>query len=159
MKNTLFLIINERVLRAHDVGIIICWLKIRKKEIRVQFVVSGSFKSIFVKPDQFEWYDNKYSKILRKINIYNKKIDDEKNGYESELELKQLHSLWFMHRSVDEINNFFNNLFDLYSHCVKNGDVLGACFGHDHGNSFYSFTKDNFGFDSVARVYPFSWGL
>lgn len=55
MKNTLFLIINERVLRAHDMGIIICWLKIRKKEIRVQFVVSGSFKSIFVKPDKFEW--------------------------------------------------------------------------------------------------------
>lgn len=193
-------------------------IKDSKKEkfvFNLWFLDSGNVDSIFVKPDQVEWYDKEYQKILREVNIYNKRIDDEKNNNndnDNECEMKQLHSLWFMHRSVDEIYNFFNtsdfpinttavakgyrfgsylslkkkkddksnirydetglflegpelpeysnNVSDLYSHWVNNGDVLGACFGHDHGNSFYGFTEDNIGlgFDSSAgflHAYPF----
>lgn len=173
------------------------------------FLDSGNVDSIFVKPDQVEWYDKEYQKIITEVHNYNEKVEQSKNpNHTPSSQPRQLHSLWFMHRSVDEVYDFFNtsdfptnttavskgyrfgyyltlnkdpqfrydptgvflegpelpeykdNVSDLYSHWVRNGDVLGACFGHDHGNSFYGFTKDNIGlgFDSAAgflHAYPF----
>lgn len=180
-------------------------IKDSKKEkfiFNLWFADSGSVDSIFIKPDQVEWYDKIYQKMLHEVNLYNEGSDTTP---------KQIHSLWFMHRSIDEIYNFFNtsdfpvnttavskgyrfgsylslktkkdnpklrfeagglllegpdlpdfreNVSDLYNHWLRNGDVLGACFGHDHGNSFYGFTEDNIGlgFDSAAgfsHAYPF----
>lgn len=166
------------------------------------FLDSGNVDSIFVKPDQVEWYDRLYSKIQSEVNEYNSKYESQPTSD------SKIHSLWFMHRSVDEVYDFFNtsefpinttavskgykfgsylslkkdpnlrfdptgvflegpetpeykdNVSNLYQHWVSNGDVLGACFGHDHGNSLYGFTKDNIGlgFDSAAgflHAYPF----
>lgn len=167
------------------------------------FLDSGHVDSEFVKPDQVQWYDTEYQKIVSEVTRYNEKIKPSNSPTP-----QKLHSLWFMHRSVDEVYNFFNtsqfpintlavakgyrfgyylslsddpqfrydptgvflegpelpwyqeNVSDLYRHWVNNGDVLGACFGHDHGNSFYGFTADNIGlgFDSAAgflHAYPF----
>lgn len=156
------------------------------------FADSGHSDETFIQPNQVEWYDNTYHKIINEVNAYNNKISPNQTNS------NQIHSLWFQHRAVEEIYDLMiksdfpvnttsatkgyqfghfvtlkpgirsdpngmllegpdiiereENRSRLYERWVQNGDVLGACFGHNHGDSFYAFSEDNIGlgFDSSA---------
>ncbi|OHT16576.1 phosphohydrolase [Tritrichomonas foetus] len=155
--------------------------KQEKTIFNIWFADSGSSDSEYIKPDQVEWYNQKTKKLSEELNegkpiksiwFQHRAVEEiyqlfDKNdfpihttsiskGYEYGYFLSEKPDIHFDPTGVflegPDIIYFEEKKSHLYSKWVENNDVICACFGHNHGNSFLGYTKDGIGlgFDSTA---------
>ena len=154
--------------------------KNEKNIFNVWFADSGKDPNEFIRPDQVEWYDKTYHEILSNNNnipikslwfqhraveeIYSLLVKTDfpinttsiSKGFEYGSFVSLNPELEFDPTGIllegPDVIADESKKSALYQKWVENGDVLGACFGHNHGDSFLGYTKDNIalGFDSSA---------